>query len=1278
MRAWRLGGRLVLVGVLLLAGAGLARAQSGTAGLRGTVADAQGAHIPGATVTLTNNAAGLSRETVTDASGDFLFVAMPPGTYALKVELQGFRTAIVDSVPLAVDTVARQDVKLEIGTITETVQVTAETRAVNTTDASLGNVISGKQLDALPLEARNVAGALSLQAGVVYVPAFFEDDPRSGAVSGARADQSNVTLDGVDVNDAETQALGSVLRVPLDSLQEFRVTTSNYGADQGRSSGAQVSLVTKSGTNSVNGAGYLLRRDTATSSNEYFLKLSQLQAGEPSETPKLDKTIWGGSIGGPVLKDKLFFFLNYERLDESRENSVFRNIPSASLRDGVLIYPCDDPGQCPGGSVQGLHNTHSVPGGYFGLSPDDLRRIDPLHIGPSLAASEYFNQYPLPNDPGADRYNLAGFRFAAPIENLFNTYFGRVDYRLNANQTLFARFGFQDDEENAEPTYPGKPPVTALTVKNRGLAVGYDVVLSANTINTFRYGYTLVDRDKIGIVDSSFTTFRFLDGLDETFNAQGTGDYSSGRETATHNIINDFTWLKGDHTLKFGTNLRWVRNDRYSFENSFHVGVANGSWVSGVGRTYMPGGECPPPGDCSGLPAVAEGGQSSYADSLIDVLGIISEVDAYWNYTIDGQLLPVGEPTMRLWAADEYEFYAQDSWKLGENFTVTGGLRYSLFSPPYEANGVQVAPLFSLGEWFEQRRANAAAGIPSNASPRATFVPAGPKNDRRGFYDWDYNNFAPRASFAWTPKAEDGVLGWLTGKDRMVIRGGYSMVYDRIGAGLALTFDQAGSFGLSTLLASPFGQNNEDNPDIRFEGADALPPTLPAAPPGGFPATPEVGIGQITEAIDDQMTTPYSHVFNFVVSRDLGRDFAIEGGYVGRRGRDLLIRRDLAMPLNLVDPGSGADYFTAARALIGATRGISPSADLDAYAGVGPIAYWENIFPDAGAVYEGFSATQVMGWYYNSIGPDYITALWLADQFCDPACSKFGPFAYFAEQWDALAAQSSIARADYDAMQLTFRKRFSHGYSFDVNYTLSKAKDHGSAVERTATFSGDYGGGYTGFLINSWEPDLSYSYADFDVRHQLNVNWLTELPFGRGKAMGTDAPGWLNAMIGDWAVAGIWRWTSGFPFNVINCRSCWPTNWNLQGNAELVDPSRPPETETTKDVIDGYPSPFANPQEALEAFRRALPGEIGLRNMLRGDGYFAIDLSVSKAFHLPFGHALRFRWDTFNLTNTPRFDTNQLTALPDRASTFGRYDGTLATCDRAAGRCMQFALRYEF
>src|SRR5436309_15400818 len=228
-----------------------------------------------------------------------------------------------------------------------TVEVTGAAPLVNTTDASLGAAFGEQQVKQLPLEGRNIPDLLTLQAGVVYTgnrsDVNRDVDTRSGAVNGARSDQSNITLDGVDVNDqVNGNAFTSVLPVSVDSVQEFRVTTSSYNADQGRSSGAQVSLVTKSGTNNFHGSLYEYHRNTLTSANDYSVKSSELQSGEPNVAPKLIRNIFGASVGGPIWKDRLFFFANYEGYRQAEEASEQRIVPSDTLRQGIVIYQCAD------------------------------------------------------------------------------------------------------------------------------------------------------------------------------------------------------------------------------------------------------------------------------------------------------------------------------------------------------------------------------------------------------------------------------------------------------------------------------------------------------------------------------------------------------------------------------------------------------------------------------------------------------------------------------------------------------------------------------------------------------------------------------------------------------------------------------------------------------------------------------------------------------------------------------------------------------------------------
>ncbi|MGC2475852.1 MAG: TonB-dependent receptor [Candidatus Sulfotelmatobacter sp.] len=289
-------------------------AQTGTTSVRGNVLDKSGAAIAGAHVTINNASQGLTRETHTNGAGEYSFLALPPGTYTIAVEMHGFRTFEQKDLPLLVNVPATTNITLEIGTTSEKVEVSGEATTVNTTDASLGNAFSETQVKELPLESRNVPDLLSLQAGVLYTgnsPDIDSTvDTRSGKVNGARSDQSNVTVDGIPANNKGGSAFTSVLPVTLDSVQEFRVTTTNYGADQGVSSAAQVTLITKSGTNNFHGSVYEYNRNSAFSANDFFIKAAQLASSEPNKPLQLNRNIFGASLGGPAVKNRFFFFLN--------------------------------------------------------------------------------------------------------------------------------------------------------------------------------------------------------------------------------------------------------------------------------------------------------------------------------------------------------------------------------------------------------------------------------------------------------------------------------------------------------------------------------------------------------------------------------------------------------------------------------------------------------------------------------------------------------------------------------------------------------------------------------------------------------------------------------------------------------------------------------------------------------------------------------------------------------------------------------------------------------
>ena len=1335
-------GKLLAVLSFLLTSTVAMAQVAGTAALTGTVTDPSGGTVVGAEVTATNLATGIKRSVRTDEVGKYLMAQLPPGDYRVELAATGFKTAVRTNLGLPIGVTSTLDVVLELGNVAESVEVAAVAAALNRTDASMGVPFTGAEIRSLPSLDLNPAGLLSLQAGVAFVPGQADTpggyggvsdfDGRSGAVNGARSDQTNVTLDGVDCNDPISgYAFNCVLRATQASLAEFRTTTSNYGAEAGgRSGAAQVQLITSSGQNTLRGSGYYAHRNEALNANDFFLNKSRI------EEPLFRRHIYGASLGGPLLKNRLFLFGNWERMEESLFKSAVRNIPSLSFRDGVMIYQCvDRPGfaACPGSAttVTGLSGaTYNVPAGSFGLSPAQIRAIDPLGIGPNAAMLQYWSQFPTDiNDSSVgDGVNVVGHRFAAPIDNIFNTYISRLDFNAG-NHSFFVRGTLQDDTVAQEPAYAGAEAIRSTETGNRGVAAGHTWIVNSRVLNSLRYGYTRIKLDNVGVRNAEFANVRFIDdlnGFDDPGLPAGTAS-SLFRSTPTHHIRDDFTVTFGSHTFSMGGEARFIRNDRSSDALSFHTFTVNPSWLPDGGRSIEPGQvNCDRPG-CFAVPASAG---VNFRDRLTLMFGPISQVDAAYNFNAQGETLAEGVTVPRRFAANEYEVYFQDQWRVHNSLTLSLGLRYLNATPPWETNGNQVIPVpvnpelnGSFGAWFNCRDQMRLAGRPTSDCGLIETQLGGAANDGQPYFDRDNNNFSPRIAAAWAPRFEGGFLGALFGDAKMSIRGGYSLVYDRLGMALVNTFDQVGAFGLSTAITNQLGGCNIGAtggvaPCVRWSGLDDTAaaannvlsngdPQLAPSPGASFPAVPPSDLLTVSNGLDDTIRNPHAHVIDFSISRELRGGITLEAAYVGRRGRNLPLLRDFATAADVCDPQSGVCAFQAARQLVGLSDAGQSLETLV------PIAFWENMFPDFGPSGSnggclqfgqlgplgecGYSATQVaydymIGYHGTAAtGSGFGTSTFWQDVdfFAFPGFSSLGQYTFFPAQFVALNTWSTIGRSEYHAMQLTARKRMSQGVAFAVNYTLSKSLDHSSTPERQEPTGGFFTGGYTGAAINAWEPDLEYSYSDFDMRHQVNgfVTW--ELPFGRGRRFGASVSRFVDQLIGNWQISSVMRFNTGLPANAINGRT-WPTNWNLQGNATCAPPRDGlnfglehgpcPETGTTNSAInegasEANPNIFANPDEARRSFRFSAMGERGQRNVLRGDSYASVDVAINKGFSLGYaaGHNLAVRLEIFNLTNTPYFDTASLNLSLEDPATFGQYSAMLG-----GPRRMQVSLRYEF
>ena len=605
-------------------------AQIATSSVSGTVTDAQGNVVSGATVVLSNPEKNFTRTQTTSEGGTYAFNAIPPDTYTLEVSATGFKKAILKDVRALVAKPTETNVQLEAGGVNENVTVSAagSEALVNTQDASLGNNITSRQITQLPLEARDVNALLTLQPAAT----------REGYVAGARADQSNVTLDGVDINEAQTNQTGTpkggeasnemrafsespdtgtVLRLSGEAIEEFRVTTTNPNASFGRSSGAQISLVTKSGSNKFRGALFEYNRDTAFTANDFFNNRSGLPR------PALKRNTFGGAIGGPVVKDRLFFFYSYEARRDQSERTVVSRVPTASLGRGEIRYL-------------------NPSGGITTITSADLATIFPAMGGANplavAALAEAARKYPANDNTIGDGLNTAGFRFNAPIRVNLNAHVARFDYNLSSKQQLNLRLQIQQDLFGGSRLFPDTPPQDTWS-HPWGFVLGHAWTINKNLVNNFRYGLT---REAFTFQGDSAKNEIYFRNVFFPVNDSRT----LSRVTPVQNIVDDISWVKGNHLVQFGTNIRIIRNKRVTYATAFDTAYTNPTGYASSGTPIT-----------NGLNAFSPFGpnadRNAARDAAVALLGRLTAYTARFTFDSSGKLLPPGTPSEREFATEE-------------------------------------------------------------------------------------------------------------------------------------------------------------------------------------------------------------------------------------------------------------------------------------------------------------------------------------------------------------------------------------------------------------------------------------------------------------------------------------------------------------------------------------------------------------------------------------------------------------------------------------------------
>lgn len=1256
-----LRGVVALV-VFLLVGSFPLHAQQFSA-VSGVVSDTSGGVVSGVTVELNNEQLGLHLTTTTNDLGFYQFLRQAPGQgYSLTFSKEGFAKIVVSNISLGVSTTESRNVSLEVGAVTQSISVEASGEAtLNTTDATIGNVIDARAVSELPIQFRlNPATLMQLQAGV--------ND--AGSITGSRSDQGNITLDGLDLNDQATgQAFFGTVSVSIDALQEVRTVTAGETADYGRSSGGGINLVTKSGSNSWHGNLREYNRNTLFEANDWFNNRSGVKRAP------LIRNQFGGNLGGPIKKDKVFFFFDYEGLRQAASSENVRAVPTPQFRAGELGYVNSS-----GPSCNGTSRFATAPGCITYLTPSQVAALDPQGVGDNTALLSFINgRYPATiNDPGAagDGINTDGFLFTAPAHATQNDYTGRIDYNISEKHKLYLRGivdrqAVDDDFNVAIEAFPGDPaPDLRDAFNNYVFSAGWTWTASNNLISDMTVGLT---RQIASFPTRPSPTFPNSFSFSPNISSPFLGSSSQSRNVPVPEFREGLTWTKGKQTMDFGTDIKLIRQIS-ALKNDFNfIGIGLGGLINTLNPSLRPS-------DINSDPSV----HSDWDNFFPFELGRYSGVTSNFNYNKNGVAFPNGTGKNRDFNYNEFEFYGLNTWKARSDLSIAYGLHYQIHTVPYEVNGFQSVPSVNENTYLGDRLTAAAQGMSGfSVVPLVSYSLGGAANNAPGYYKPDYKDFGPRLGVAYNPGFRGGLLGSLLGDRKTTIRAGSSVLYDRIGGGASFGLDQ-NTFLFDSQAVNQFGVPNDPvtslMTDPRFNGISSNFPPFPTAPTTKPPVTPNLDANgnPIGTAVfggfpaffqfDRNTRSPYSIKSNFGIQRELPANLLLEVTYVNTLGRRLLAVGDAATTTNFKDTASGQFLRQAFGQLQQELPGLNTSSSIAA------IPWFENQIDAVlasqfgpGTTCQSFGLANCTTFVANNlsqfiaIGDLSSTVLVLTES------GLLFPNIALPAQTSANGYIGNYASSNYNAMLVNLRKHASHGLQFDFNYTFSHSIDNMSAITNLYV---TYTGTGTGLVCELDDLRICRASSDFDARHVVNANYIYDLPLGHRRRWLSGSPAWVDSIVGGWSTSGLFFWRTGYPFTVHT--NAFPTAFTLDAPAVLLNGAGLKAGIHTDSA--GNLQYFASQSAAVAAMGYPFAGGVGTRNAVRGPGFSSFDSGIWKAFRVPKSERQRFilRLDTFNTFNHPVFNGPASATLAN-TSQYG-----IITSTASAPRVLQVALRYEF
>ncbi|PWT87364.1 MAG: TonB-dependent receptor, partial [Blastocatellia bacterium] len=1128
-------------------------AQTSTSRITGRVTDSKQASVAGATVTVTNEATNVSQTQTTTEAGVYAFESLPVGNYTVTVEQNGFKKFQKTGNPLEVNTPLTIDIVMEVGQVNEVVTVQGGMEQLQTANATIGNVVEQKAIETLPLNGRNPLTLLLLEPGVVQ--RSFGGAGSGVHVNGSRDRAYNVTIDGIEANESSVpNPVSNLYRINPDNVQEFKVTTNNATAEEGRNSGASISIATRSGTSEFHGTGFYFLRNEALNSNEWYAN------AQKAPKPMIRMGQFGFEMGGPIKKDKTFFFGSYQynRVDFTQpidQTFGFPTVYTNEARNGIFRYFVPDPANplIIGGSTITRNSTLLVNPSTGALlvplcaTPTSLRCVRTYDIkagtnntqGRPLdtTVASLLTAYPSPNNFAAagDGLNTATYAWNPPTAIRGPSFNVRIDHNFNQNNSIFGRYLWSDyntlkgDPLNGRPqVYPNNPALGEVFRRTSNLALGYRRVINPRVVNELTVGYGrfgfLFTQGEANPAWPDVPPYDFNNLSEPYINTPRTA-----RWVTTPQVLDNLSWVHGAHVFRGGLNFRFYRH----VDQRGQPGGINVTPSVTFSQTTRP----PFLGTTgnSGFTAplnINSTDQTLLGNMINNLYGLpASMTQVFISNLTDNAFLPfkIGDK-VTLYAEkhnlDQYNFFFQDEWKVKPNLTINYGARWEV-NPP--ANTSPQANVYVA--------ASPIAGTPLPANPvvnqpgAVSFVPA------KHWYEGDFNwAIGPRFGLAYSPEFKSGLLNsFFGGSNKSVIRLGYGIAFDTIssfqvtaaaGRIPGLVQSCTTSYSTTTSSFSSITAGCVNSPDINKTVAGGFPTQLP--PPSVRPLsliTPPQQLRTNSPPITvfaPKMQLPTVHEWNASWQRELPWGLVMQAAYIGRRGEHLFMAYDI----NQVNPDSIIPSFLIMQQ--NRAKGCTPS-------GTGCPAGVTGLTPPLLGQLQtqgGLSATAAASFLNSSTTTselDINGAGSFARRIEDNTLGlKLRPNQQFA----LITYLDNSGDSNYHAAQFTLRRRFSSGLGLSMAYTYGKSIDNQS-VDPVGASSG---GGLS--TTNSRTPTDIRNFreerarSDFDRTHVFTAASVWEVPVGRGQRFLNGASGVVNQILGGWTINTIYTQMSGEPFAV--------------------------------------------------------------------------------------------------------------------------------------------------